>query len=233
MLLAIDTSTRAGSVALLAAGGTVVSRALADQDQGAALAPTVAALLGDGGLARVDGYALSIGPGSFTGLRIGLAFLKGLAVVHPRPAVAVSTLELLAAGLADAYPEAELFLPLLDARREEVFAGLYRRGPGGVSPDPRLVDGLYPCASVLATLRDRSASDLIACGDGAALPALAGAGWGVSERSRWAPDAAVLARLAWPRLASGAGEDPLAVELAYFQLSAAEEKLARASAPAP
>jgi tRNA threonylcarbamoyladenosine biosynthesis protein TsaB len=232
MLLAIDTSTRAGSVALLDAGGAMVSRALTDQDQGAALAPTVAALLGDGGLARLDGYALSIGPGSFTGLRIGLAFLKGLAVVHPRPVVAVSTLELLAAGLADAHPEAELFLPLLDARREEVFAGLYRRAPGGVSPDLRLADGLYPCASVLATLGDPTLA-LIAGGDGAALPALAQAGWSVSERGRWIPDAAVLARLAWPRLAAGAGEDPLAVELAYFQLSAAEEKLARASAPAP
>jgi tRNA threonylcarbamoyladenosine biosynthesis protein TsaB len=85
----------------------------------------------------VDGYAVTVGPGSFTGLRVSLATVKGLAMAMERPVVPVSTLEALArnvpASLHPAHPPAAAGLqvgqvcPLLDAGREEVYAALFRR----------------------------------------------------------------------------------------------------------
>jgi tRNA threonylcarbamoyladenosine biosynthesis protein TsaB len=224
MLLAIDTSTRAGSVALLD-GEVLEERALGRADHGADLAPTVAALLQGGRLARVSGYALSIGPGSFTGLRIGLAFLKGLAVVHPRPVAPVSTLRVLAEAILAQHPGAAFALPALDARRDEVFAALFARGPTGLEADARLVEGVHALVAARA-VAERLPGPVVVGGEGAGL-----APWGDAPFARdpaVTPRAGLLARLAAPLLASGAGVEADRVELAYLQQSAAEEKLAAA-----
>lgn len=74
--------------------------------------------------AEIDAIAISAGPGSFTGLRIGAATAKGLGLALGKPLVAVSTLEALAFNLADS----ELLLcPVMDARRNQLYNGLYRR----------------------------------------------------------------------------------------------------------
>lgn len=74
--------------------------------------------------AELDAIAISAGPGSFTGLRIGAATAKGLGLALGKPLVAVSTLEALAFNLADS----ELLLcPVMDARRNQLYNGLYRR----------------------------------------------------------------------------------------------------------
>jgi len=71
----------------------------------------------------VDLWAVTVGPGSFTGLRIGLATVKGLAFATGKPVVGLSTLEVLAAGL----PCSPLMIcPLIDARKKEVFYAFYR-----------------------------------------------------------------------------------------------------------
>ncbi|HTK81386.1 MAG TPA: tRNA (adenosine(37)-N6)-threonylcarbamoyltransferase complex dimerization subunit type 1 TsaB [Bacteroidota bacterium] len=91
---------------------------------------------------RIDGIAVSIGPGSFTGLRIGLSTAKGLAYGLDRPIVPVPTLKALARHVNGSmnHGENSLLLPMIDARRDEVFAAAYR------IHDNRLVEELAPAA---------------------------------------------------------------------------------------
>ena len=75
-------------------------------------------------LSRFDAYAVTTGPGSFAGLRIGVAAVKGLAEMFQKPAVPVSTLEAVA-GTAGVISGNERIVAVLDARRSEVYAGTY------------------------------------------------------------------------------------------------------------
>ena len=80
-------------------------------------------------LEEVGLLACTVGPGSFTGLRIGVSTVKGLVLAMSIPIVGVSTLEALA---MNAVPTSRLICPLLDTGNGQVYAGLYRIGPGGV-----------------------------------------------------------------------------------------------------
>src|SRR5207302_5277280 len=97
----------------------------------ASLPALVERVLGDAGLALedVEGLAVSIGPGSFTGLRIGLALAKGIAFAGGLPLVGVPTLEALA-HVADASP-GETICAALDARKREVYAALFTATDAG------------------------------------------------------------------------------------------------------
>jgi len=77
----------------------------------------------------VDGWAISLGPGSFTGLRIGVSTVKGLAFATQKPVAGVSTLDALASQVS---PTPYLICPILDARKKEVYAAFYRYGKGDV-----------------------------------------------------------------------------------------------------
>jgi tRNA threonylcarbamoyladenosine biosynthesis protein TsaB len=82
---------------------------------------------------HVDALAVSIGPGSFTGLRIGLSVAKGFAFALEKPIVAVPTLRALAQRAADAQAVSTLFiLPAIDARRDEVYCQMFRREGDGL-----------------------------------------------------------------------------------------------------
>jgi tRNA threonylcarbamoyladenosine biosynthesis protein TsaB len=83
-------------------------------------------------LPDVEGYAVGLGPGSFTGLRIGLATWKGLAYANRRPIAGASSLAAMALGAAGAVEEGTVLVPLLDARKGEVYAGFYRAAGGTV-----------------------------------------------------------------------------------------------------
>lgn len=103
MWLAIDTATDVAGIALADAGGVVVEHSWpARRNHTSALAPRVAQALADAGLsvAELAGIAVAIGPGSYTGLRIGLALAKGLAFGAGLPVVGVPTLDPLAAALS-------------------------------------------------------------------------------------------------------------------------------------
>jgi tRNA threonylcarbamoyladenosine biosynthesis protein TsaB len=206
MLLCIETSTRAGSIALV--GETVVERALG-ADTAACLAPAVAELVPD--LSKIEAYAVSVGPGSFTGLRIGISFMKGLAAVHRVPAVPVSSLEIIATQLADAHPDRELFLPVIDARKGDVFAALYRREGDRVVIDPRLFEGLHRFAELSPLHGVVGAGDLIPP-------------WAMADPQNGVPRASVLGRIAVAGLPQR-GVDALLVEPAYHQPSGAEINL--------
>jgi tRNA threonylcarbamoyladenosine biosynthesis protein TsaB len=87
-----------------------------------------AELLADAGLQpeEVDAVAVSMGPGSYTGLRIGVASAKGFCYATGKPLVAIPTLQAMALGMKKRYPEGvDLWCPMLDARRMEVYCALY------------------------------------------------------------------------------------------------------------
>jgi len=137
-ILALDTTHEYGSLAL-AEGGQVVAEALLHSNEGFSrvLFGELRGLLERSGweLADIDCFAAAAGPGSFTGVRVGLAAAKGLSEALGKPVVAVSNLQALAW-----YGEAALRAAVVDARREQVYGALYtaelefdgRRGGGSV-----------------------------------------------------------------------------------------------------
>jgi len=132
LLLAIETSGRTPSVALQRGDEPLGDATGRPGRSGAeSLLPCIDEVLARAGVAldQLDAFAVSIGPGSFTGLRVGLATLKGLAFGSDRPAVAVSTLEALALA---AGPDELPVVALIDARRGEVYAAGHTVGSGSV-----------------------------------------------------------------------------------------------------
>lgn len=128
LILAADTSGKHGSIALAQCGpGTDCSMVdlvpLAGGTFSAQLVPQIAALLSKHGFSKdqIDGFAVASGPGSFTGLRVGLAAIKGMAEALQKPIAAVSLLEALAVRSG---VEGKV-LAVLDAGRNEVYAGEY------------------------------------------------------------------------------------------------------------
>lgn len=124
-LLTVDTSTPAGSVAL-SRGDELVGEVLLNlrSTHSDRLLPAVQQLLGEAGLqlGELDAFGVVLGPGSFTGLRVGVATIKGLALATAKPVVGVSSLQTLA--LQVPYPAYSMSV-WLDARKQEVYAGRY------------------------------------------------------------------------------------------------------------
>jgi tRNA threonylcarbamoyl adenosine modification protein YeaZ len=126
-ILAIDTSSHHGSVAFLSGARVLAEESGASADpSSSALFRRVSSVLGKASakLSEVDCFAVAAGPGSFTGLRVGLTAVKGWAEVWQKPIAAVSVLEAVA---AQATEPAALLAPLTDARRGLLFCGAYRR----------------------------------------------------------------------------------------------------------
>jgi tRNA threonylcarbamoyladenosine biosynthesis protein TsaB len=150
LLLAVETATAVTSAALLR-DGELVAEEIAPEGRPAAetLLPAIERLLAGAGigLPEVAAFAVSIGPGSFTGLRIGLATVKGLVFGVDRPVVPVSTLAALARR---APPGLGPAVAVLDARRGEVYAAAY--ADGAHEPDPDLPEGVYTAGGLAARL---------------------------------------------------------------------------------
>jgi tRNA threonylcarbamoyladenosine biosynthesis protein TsaB len=150
LLLSIESATRVMSVAVLE-GETLLAEisTFDDRVHSERLLPAIDQLLriADLRLDEIEAFAISIGPGSFTGLRIGLATLKGLALGSDRPVVAVPTLAALTvAGAGAVGPVAAL----LDARRDEVYAACFERS-GDVGP-PLIPDAVFSAEDLAAAL---------------------------------------------------------------------------------
>ena len=128
IILALDTTTRAGSVAVMDDERVLV---LLPGDEsrthGERLPAEIARALDQAGIARdrIDLLAVATGPGAFTGLRIGLAAIQGLAMTLGKPVIGVSALDALAEQVAGS--DADLLLPWMDAQRGDVFATLIDR----------------------------------------------------------------------------------------------------------
>ena len=134
LILSLDTTSRAGSVALARDAGVLdQQRGDPSRTHGERLPGEIGDLLERHGLtvADVDLYAVAAGPGSFTGLRVGIATIQGLALAHARPVVPVSALVALAHGamISPGGPaqDVQLIAACMDAQRREVFSALYAR----------------------------------------------------------------------------------------------------------
>ncbi|MCI0469504.1 MAG: tRNA (adenosine(37)-N6)-threonylcarbamoyltransferase complex dimerization subunit type 1 TsaB [Nitrospirae bacterium] len=130
-LLAIETSTMFGGLAVLDSGNLIAeSRLNVRTTHSERLLPEIRYIMSQSGLSitDIDVFAISIGPGSFTGLRVGLSAVKGLVYPTDAKLVSVPTLEAFAWNIPfSAYP----VCPLLDARKKEVYAGLFRWSDNG------------------------------------------------------------------------------------------------------
>lgn len=141
LLLAIDTTTRVCSVALGDHEKILAEYQLnVKNTHSQRLMPLIVSLFRDSGAdkSRLEGVALSIGPGSFTGIRIGMATAKGLCQGLNIPAVGVMTLDALAEACTFF---SGLICPILDARKNQVYTALYR----GAAGDPEM---LQPAAAL-------------------------------------------------------------------------------------
>ena len=136
-VLALDTCLNACQAAVIRDGAplAVLSETMSRGHQ-ERLAPMVRDVMAQAGLGfgDLDLIAVTVGPGSFTGLRVGLAFAKGLALALGRPCVGVGTLEALAAGAAEKTP----CVAVIDAGRGRVFIQTF--GPGPARGQPGVMD---------------------------------------------------------------------------------------------
>ena len=133
-ILAVDTATKSCSVAIIEAGSVCAElTTLKEQTHSKHLMELIHKGLGISGYsaADIDGLAVTIGPGSFTGLRIGVSTIKGLAHALDKPVVGISSLDVLAWQCAD---RAYLICPLLDARKGEVYSATYRYNHDTITP---------------------------------------------------------------------------------------------------
>ncbi|MCB1488191.1 MAG: tRNA (adenosine(37)-N6)-threonylcarbamoyltransferase complex dimerization subunit type 1 TsaB [Bauldia sp.] len=209
-LLAIDTALEACSVAVARDGEpSVIASEMIGRGHAERLFAMIGAAMAEAGLAYsdLDRIAVTIGPGSFTGLRVGIAAARGLALVVGCPVVGIGTLAVLAAearGKAGPVP----VLATLDARRGEVYAQLFD-GDGAPLGE---AEADAP-AAIAARLASQFAPGALIAGSGAALVA-AELGEGADSRIvpvAATPDMASLVRLALEAPPPGASPRPLYV----------------------
>lgn len=221
LTLCLDTATGTSSIAISRNRRLVAASLLSmpGTRQNAWLLPELQRLLDTCGLDldQIDLFACTSGPGSFTGVRTGIATVQGLALAHAKPCVAISSLALLAMQLPYAcHP----VCPLLDARRNEVYAGLYRCSD---RPTALMDDCALPPAELLARLD----GPVIFVGDGAVryrhlIEEQMGSAALFAPSSHDTPHAAQGALLAEAAFQQGAASQPELLLPTYLRLSEAE-----------
>ncbi|MCU0586620.1 MAG: tRNA (adenosine(37)-N6)-threonylcarbamoyltransferase complex dimerization subunit type 1 TsaB [Syntrophobacteraceae bacterium] len=221
-IIAADTSTLSGSVALLDGERILLEwTVVSSQTHNRRLLKSLDEALGTLGWSHwdLDGFAVTSGPGSFTGLRIGLTTMKTLAWASGKPFVAIPSLEVLAAGL----PGSSLpVCPLIDAHKREVYGCLYQPEPDGGFRSMGACRALS-VGAVPELIRERT----LFCGDGWLLyretlqdllgPLAVGA-----PSPFHAIRAGVLGELARRRLERGDVDDPVTCVPLYVRPSEAE-----------
>ncbi|MCA9239341.1 MAG: tRNA (adenosine(37)-N6)-threonylcarbamoyltransferase complex dimerization subunit type 1 TsaB [Planctomycetales bacterium] len=224
-LVAFETSGKTGSVA--AAWGanadlSIRQKVLPQSSRSAqSLAPTLADLIRDLGWQAHDLQAVAVasGPGSFTGLRVGVTTAKLLAYAAGCQVVEVNTLATIAHQASQDAPADSPVWAILDAQRGELFGAKFRAGnqevPTQIISRERWLEMLAPGDTVAGPVLDRLAGELPA-------------GVRVASQTSWLPTAATVARLAVPLAQQGVFTDPLELVPRYHRLSAAEEKAMRA-----
>jgi tRNA threonylcarbamoyladenosine biosynthesis protein TsaB len=215
LILAIDTTRECGSLAL-ARGGELIQEIMLHAPGGFAhvIYRHLEQLFGEHGVkpAMVDCFAAASGPGSFTGVRVGLACVKGLAEALGKPAAAVSNLEALAS-----FGSAPLRAALVDARRGEIYGAVYDHAGRLVAPEVVMA---FP--AWLETLPEGD-MEFVATDYTPFRAALDGTRFGDARLTTAPPAlAAALARIALARFLSGQASDPAALDANYVRRSDAE-----------
>jgi tRNA threonylcarbamoyladenosine biosynthesis protein TsaB len=219
LLLVTDTSGKNGSVALARVGegsntgkvAVIREVPLAGGTFSAQLVPQIAALLAEHGLSKtdIDAFVVVSGPGSFTGLRVGLAAIKALAEILQKPIVPVSLLEVVAlAAQADGR-----VLAALDAGRGEVYVGEYEISRHGAE---MLQEQMLPLAEFFSLAKGL----LVSTPDAALSRTARDAGLSVFNFER--VTAAMIASHGWTRLQYGMTVSPEQLEANYIRRSDAE-----------
>ena len=148
LILNIDTATESASVCLSDNEGIfALEENLVQKEHASFIHEAIKKVMNEAGksLADVDAIAITAGPGSYTGLRVGMSTAKGLCYVLKKPLITINTLKVMAHAAIDSVDNFEqksttLFCPMIDARRLEVFTALYNSSLEVVFP---------PCAMVL------------------------------------------------------------------------------------
>ena len=215
LILAVDTTHEFGSLALLEGMETIEEVPLhSPEGFGQILFGRLAELMERHGrkVDEVECFAAASGPGSFTGVRIGLACVKGLAEATGKPAVAVSNLEVMAG-----FGRAPLRAVVLDARRGEVYGAVYDGQGSAVCPET-----VMPFKAWLATLPE-GGLEFVAADFSPFAAALAGTRFEQTTVVA-APRAlaAAIGRLACERWRAGRASDPASIDANYVRRSDAE-----------
>ena len=140
LILLIDTALETASVGIARDGNLLLHKENDhQQDHAAWLHGAIQSLLNESGISlnEVNAVGVTAGPGSYTGLRVGMAAAKGICYAQNIPLICVSTLQLLAAGVEA--EDANLIISLIDARRDEVYAGVYNRDLEPLQPECAMI----------------------------------------------------------------------------------------------
>ena len=229
IILALDTTTRGGSVAV-ADGDRIVALLPGDESRthGERLPGEMARALEQAGVTRerIDLLAVATGPGAFTGLRIGLAAMQGLAMTLNKPVVGISALDALAEQIATA--DVDLLVPWMDAQRGDVFATLIDRRTGAAIETPAAAS---PGALLDAWSTHLAGRRAIFIGDASARDAalINQAGGGAWQTRIPAPLATQIAQLGLRRAELGHAGPPHALEPIYVRRPDAEIERERRS----
>lgn len=222
LILAVENSGLCGSLALVTRGQCLCEFSLHSREtHSKKLLLGIEWLLHETGVSweELDALAISLGPGSFTGLRIGLSTVKGLAMATGKPLIGVPTLDGLAAQLAFS---PQLICPVLDARKKEVYTALYRGNPAGELT--RLSDYLVIPPATLATM---ITEPTLLLGDGAhlhgeLLRAQGGAPVGIAPAELYFCRAAAIGSLALQKWERKEFLEPATASPIYVRASDAE-----------
>jgi tRNA threonylcarbamoyladenosine biosynthesis protein TsaB len=224
-LLAVETSTLTGAVALVDGGAVVAEfRVSVAVTHGERLMVAIDSTLQSARwqLGDVEAFAVALGPGSFTGLRIGVSTVKGLAFATGKPVVGVPTLDALAWRLPFC---ACLVCPVLDAKKDEVYTAVYRTLEGRLEHlwAPRAVAPI----TLAEELRAATQEPIVFLGDGVApfgpiLLEILGARAHLAPADLRLPSAVTVAELGGWALARGEATDPASLVPLYLRPSEAE-----------
>jgi len=224
IVLAVDTTTPSGSVALLEDGVLLGEVNLESPGtHSARLLRSVDFLLGVHGrdVKDVDAFAVAAGPGSFTGIRIGVGAVQSLAFASGKPVAPVSTLLALASKLAA--DGARLVCPLLDAKKDELYAALFEAGPSGLVEV--IPQGAYAPDAFFARLPVRRVVSFAGSGLAVYREKLRPYVRDKARFPRRSPFiAAEVGRIGCAMVREGKGVAAAALEPLYFRRSQAEEK---------
>jgi tRNA threonylcarbamoyladenosine biosynthesis protein TsaB len=226
IVLAIDTCDSQGSVAVLRDDALLqVAAHDSMEDYSVWLLPAVAQVLGRAGLRMgdVDAYAVACGPGSFTGVRVGLTTVKAWSEVYGKTIATVSRLEALA---AEARAETPWVAAFADARREQVFGAVYRRSGAGLERVSE--EMVIPPAGFVEAASELAKEGSIGWISTDAASVLREEAWKARERRGEKVEvvssvlAPAIGRIGRAQLAAGRSTDALALDANYVRRSDAE-----------
>lgn len=145
LLLHIDTALEKAFVGLSRDGELLTELDNTVQyDHAAFVQPAIAQMMSTLhiSISAIDAVGVTSGPGSYTGLRVGMASAKGICYALGKPLLVVSTLEVMAAAALETFPGFDLYAPMIDARRNEVYTALYNsQGELVLSPRAAILSG--------------------------------------------------------------------------------------------